>query len=182
MQSVRNVCKGNKFTVASSISRSYNLYEAASTSGWEVAEGKFSDKSAASGRNVYTCIPDGRGGFSCFFEVSVVYTARKFQPRIEAFSGVTVQRQDLAVKILENYRSVETAISWRHTFSVHPAAKTSTNRRETCEDPSEEPGVCNKRESWHETGVNENRWKKETGKGGNKGNDVNGKYEEVLNW
>lgn len=57
------------------------------------------------------CIPDGRGGFSCFFEVSVVYTARKFQLRIEAFSGVTVQRRDLAVKILENYRNVETAIS-----------------------------------------------------------------------
>lgn len=182
MRSVRNVCKGNKFTFASSISRSYNLYEAASTSGWEVAGGKFSDKSAASGRNVYTCTPDGRGGFSCFFEVSVVYTARKFQLRIEAFSGVTVQRRDRAVKILENYRNVETAISWRHTFSVQPAAETSTNRRETCEDPSEEPGVCNKRESWHETGVNENRWKKESGKGGNKGNDVNGKYEEVLNW
>lgn len=122
MQSVRNVCKGNKFTVASSISRSYNLYEAASTSGWEVAGGKFSDKSAASGRKVYTCIPDGRGGFSCFFQVSVVYTARKFQRRIEAFSGVTEQRQDLAVKILENYRSVEAAISWRHTFSVQPAS------------------------------------------------------------
>lgn len=109
----------------------FNLYEAASTSGWEVAGGKFSDKSAASVRNVYTCIRDGRGGFSCFFQVSVVYTARKFQRRIEAFSGVTEQRQDLAVKILENYRSVETAISWWHTFSVQPAAKTSTNGPET---------------------------------------------------
>lgn len=67
-------------------------------------------------------------GFSCFFEVSVVYRARKFQLRIEAFSAVTVQRRDRAVKILENYRNVETAISWRHTFSVQPAAKTSTNR------------------------------------------------------
>lgn len=67
-------------------------------------------------------------GFSCFFEVSVVYRARKFQLRIEAFSAVTVQRRDRAVKILENYRNVETAISWRHTFFVQPAAKTSTNR------------------------------------------------------
>lgn len=50
---------------------SYNLYKV--TPGWKASGEKFSDKSAPSGRNIYTCLLRGRGAFPCFFKVSMVY-------------------------------------------------------------------------------------------------------------